>query len=156
MEYINLNDKVVEYLEERILGLKEKGENFSLGIVDIDFYDFVKEEIGEEALVISMNEVKKSLGSLTRPIDLVEQINEHQYLVGVREFNQDSLKVLLDRLRMSVDQFSTIIHGKNFKFTISCGGTQLMEEDVLYSLISRGLDQLKKSQDFGSNRVSIG
>ncbi|MBS4025488.1 MAG: hypothetical protein KGZ96_07400, partial [Clostridia bacterium] len=111
MEYINLNDKVVEYLEERILGLKEKGENFSLGIVDIDFYDFVKEEIGEEALVISMNEVKKSLGSLTRPIDLVEQINEHQYLVGVREFNQDSLKVLLDRLRMSVDQFSTIIHG---------------------------------------------
>lgn len=155
MELLNLNEKTVEYLEDRIEGFKEKEEKFSLGIIDIDFYDLILEEFGEDGLKISMEEVGKAISNLTRPIDLVEAVNSHQYIIGIREFSQDSLRVLLDRLRMSIDQFSKDLGDKDLKFTISSGGTELVNGDEIYSVVSRSLDQLKKSQDFGGNRVSI-
>lgn len=155
MELINLDDKAVEYLEDRIKGFHEKNENFSLGVIDIDFYEFIQEELGDEGLKKAMDEIGNALESLTRPMDLVQVLNTHQYLLGIREFTQDSMKVLMDRLRMSVDQFQTQVGDRELKLTISCGGTQLMEGDAIYSLISRALDQLRKSQDFGGNRVSI-
>ncbi len=155
MELLNLNEKTVEYLEDRIEGFKEKEEKFSLGIIDIDFYDLILEEFGEDGLKISMEEVGKAISNLTRPIDLVEAVNSHQYIIGIREFSQDSLRVLLDRLRMSIDQFSKDLGDKDLKFTISSGGTELVNGDEIYSIVSRSLDQLKKSQDFGGNRVSI-
>lgn len=155
MELLNLNEKTVEYLEDRIEGFKEKEEKFSLGIIDIDFYDLILEEFGEDGLKISMEEVGKAISNLTRPIDLVEAVNSHQYIIGIREFSQDSLRVLLDRLRMSIDQFSKDLGDKDLKFTISSGGTELVNGDEIYSIVSRTLDQLRKSQDFGGNRVSI-
>ena len=155
MEFLNLNEKTVGYLEDRIEGFKEKEEKFSLGIIDIDFYDLILEEFGEDGLKISMEEVGKAISNLTRPIDLVEAVNSHQYIIGIREFSQDSLRVLLDRLRMSIDQFSKDLGDKDLKFTISSGGTELVNGDEIYSVVSRSLDQLKKSQDFGGNRVSI-
>lgn len=155
MELLNLNEKTVGYLEDRIEGFKEKEEKFSLGIIDIDFYDLILEEFGEDGLKISMEEVGKAISNLTRPIDLVEAVNSHQYIIGIREFSQDSLRVLLDRLRMSIDQFSKDLGDKDLKFTISSGGTELVNGDEIYSVVSRSLDQLKKSQDFGGNRVSI-
>lgn len=155
MELLNLNEKTVEYLEDRIEGFKEKEEKFSLGIIDIDFYDLILEEFGEDGLKISMEEVGKVVSNLTRPIDLVEVLNSHQYIIGIREFSQDSLRVLLDRLRMSIDQFSKELEDKILKFTVSSGGTELVPGDEIYSIVSRSLDQLRKSQDFGGNRVSI-
>ena len=155
MEFLNLNEKTVGYLEDRIEGFKEKEEKFSLGIIDIDFYDLILEEFGEDGLKISMEEVGKAISNLTRPIDLVEAVNSHQYIIGIREFSQDSLRVLLDRLRMSIDQFSKDLGDKDLKFTISSGGTELVNGDEIYSIVSRTLDQLRKSQDFGGNRVSI-
>lgn len=155
MEFLNLDEKTVEYLEDRIDGFKEKEEKFSLGIIDIDFYDLILEEFGEDGLKISMEEVGKAISNLTRPIDLVEAVNSHQYIIGIREFSQDSLRVLLDRLRMSIDQFSKDLGDKDLKFTISSGGTELVNGDEIYSIVSRTLDQLRKSQDFGGNRVSI-
>lgn len=155
MELLNFNEKTVEYLEDRIEGFKEKEEKFSLGIIDIDFYDLILEEFGEDGLKISMEEVGKAISNLTRPIDLVEAVNSHQYIIGIREFSQDSLRVLLDRLRMSIDQFSKDLGDKDLKFTISSGGTELVNGDEIYSIVSRTLDQLRKSQDFGGNRVSI-
>ncbi|MCD6433684.1 MAG: diguanylate cyclase [Sulfurimonas sp.] len=144
-------DNMGEYLEE----IELSGEQFAIGMIDIDFFKKVNDTYGHDTgdkVIVHLSEI---LRASTNRTDLVSRFGGEEFCLVLKNINKVSAVDIFERLRAEVE--STIVYSDKkeaIKFTISIGVT-LNSEDGLEESINQADMMLYNAKQNGRNQVVI-
>ncbi|MEA3330302.1 MAG: diguanylate cyclase [Campylobacterota bacterium] len=140
-----------EYLEE----VKLSGEQFAIGMIDIDLFKKVNDTYGHDIgdkVIIHLSEI---LRTGTNPADLVSRFGGEEFCVVLKNINRFSSVDIFERLRAEVESTALYLDKKEaIKFTISIG-IALYSEDGLEETINHADMMLYNAKQNGRNQVVI-
>jgi diguanylate cyclase (GGDEF)-like protein/PAS domain S-box-containing protein len=145
-----------ERLQVLVEELKRNGKNFSLAIIDIDFFKRINDTHGH--LVGDM--VLKGFAALVaenfRPYDLVGRYGGEEFVVVIKNIDTDQTEHLLCRLRDKVKAHVFACNGTALQVTFSAGmvsTAEPFEEKSVESLIHTADERLYLAKKEGRDRI---
>ena len=143
-------DEMNEYIEEA----KEKGEQFALGMIDIDHFKKINDTYGHDIgdkIIISLADI---LRSATNPQDIVARFGGEEFCVVLKNVNRHSAKEIFERLRENTENFSYHFKdGQYIHFTISIGAVMFHEDESLEDNLNEADMLLYKAKNNGRNQL---
>jgi len=117
-----------------------------------DFFKQVNDEHGHQAGDTILCEFADLLTKNSRETDIVGRWGGEEFLVIAENVNKDSLSVLAEKLRASIEKnaFSIIK-----KMTASFGTTMYHSEDKMHKLVARADEALYQAKKSGRNCVKF-
>ena len=142
-------DEVLEYEFKRS---KRYNSVFGVIMIDIDFFKKVNDTHGHQAGDTVLIEFAKLLEENSRETDTVGRWGGEEFLIIVENIDQDSILMLAEKLRASIDayEFSIVKHK-----TASFGVTIYRSEDEINKIVARADIALYKAKHNGRNRVEF-
>ena len=139
-----------EYIDE----IKDSGEKFAIGIIDIDHFKKINDTYGHSVGDEIITALADILRSSTNPHDLVARFGGEEFCVVLKNINQYSANEIYERIRGEVEKYSyTLKDGKNIHFTISIGALLFNEEEELEENINEADMLLYKAKNSGRNKL---
>jgi diguanylate cyclase (GGDEF)-like protein len=124
-------------------------------MIDVDnfksFNDTYGHDIGDEILKL----LTKAYDSAIRGDDFIGRWGGEEFLAIFKNVDETQLMMILERLRMLVENSSLRTHEPHLKVTISIGGTLFKHGDTIDSLFKRVDELMYTSKSNGRNRVTI-
>ena len=143
-------DEMNEYIEQA----KEKGEQFALGMIDIDHFKKINDTYGHDIgdkIIISLADI---LRSATNPQDIVARFGGEEFCVVLKNVNRHSAKEIFERLRENTENFSYHFKdGQYIHFTISIGAIMFHEDESLEDNLNEADMLLYKAKNNGRNQL---
>lgn len=138
---------------------KRENKNFSIAMLDIDFFKKVNDEyghlIGDYVLKEFSNRVKKSV----RPYDLVARYGGEEFIVLLINCDKENSRNILERLRIDINNTEFQYQDQKIKFTFSCGIAEFSEineeKESLKNVIKISDKRLFKAKEIGRNNIVI-
>lgn len=148
--------KLFELGEKEINRAKRSGTPLSLMILDIDHFKSVNDTYGHDI----GDEVLKSFSAIfqnsLRNIDIVCRYGGEEFVAILPDTDTRIAMDVAQRLRQNVEASVLHLEGKELKYTISIGLTELREKDAeINKLINRADEALYHAKKSGRNRVTI-
>ena len=136
----------------------EKGEGFSLAILDIDFFKRVNDTYGHQAGDDVLFQVAQSIKEALRPSDRVYRWGGEEFLLALPGTTEEFASPVCQRVRQCINDH---VHPLVGSITASIGVTVLKADDDIDSLVNRcdeylyfakenGRDQVIASTNYGS------
>lgn len=139
-----------EYMDE----IKDSGEKFAIGMIDIDHFKKINDTYGHDVGDKIITALADILRSSTNPHDLVSRFGGEEFCVVLKNINQYSAHEIFERIREEVEKFSyTHKDGETIHFTISIGAVLFNEEETLEENINAADMLLYKAKNSGRNQV---
>ena len=147
--------KFDETIDHEIKLARRRKKNFTLAILDIDFFkkynDTYGHPAGDTALVRTASAIKSNF---SRPDDYVFRLGGEEFGIIFNSLDKKQSSEMLDRVRKSVEHLK-IKHSQNEVsdyVTISigakvCGVDELIEKDILYNEADRVLYSAKQTRN---------
>ncbi len=131
---------------------KRKGADFSIVMIDIDFFKDVNDNyghiIGDEVL----KSVAKVLNTNRRFEDFVVRYGGEEFLILLEECDLKNAEVKANKLRVTIED----LHPAGVSVTASFGIASLSEKHIsLDNLLKDADEALYKAKDNGRNRVEV-
>jgi diguanylate cyclase (GGDEF)-like protein len=143
-------EAINEYIDE----IKESGEKFAIGMIDIDHFKKINDTYGHDVGDKIITALADILRSSTNPRDLVARFGGEEFCVVLKNINQYSAQEIFERIREEVEKFSYHIKGNEYvNFTISIGAILFNEDESLQDNISEADMLLYKAKNNGRNQV---
>ncbi len=143
-------DEMNEYIEQA----KEKGEQFAIGMIDIDHFKKINDTYGHEIgdkIIVSLADI---LRSATNPQDIVARFGGEEFCVVLKNVNRHSAKEIFERLRENTENFSYHFKdGQYIHFTISIGAVMFHEDESLEDNLNEADMLLYKAKNNGRNQL---
>ncbi len=138
------SDDVVRRLAEH----RRSGTPLSLILVRIDRYCPILDEYGGDQADVLLRVTTRFLKAASRAMDHVARIGEDSFAVLLPGAKLEDTVKIADRLRAAVSQFSFMLGGEPFEFTVSCGVGEARSSDEAPAL----LDRVQKALSTATNR----
>jgi len=143
--------KIEEYLENELQRTKRYNHQFSVILIDIDYFKNINDTyghlVGDQVLVDFGEILKKRI----RQTDIVGRWGGEEFLVVCPETSLNESTNLAESIRQAIEnsKFNTID-----KLTASFGIANYLENDTIDSIVKRADDALYQAKKNGRNRVA--
>ncbi|SFV75257.1 Sensory box/GGDEF domain protein [hydrothermal vent metagenome] len=142
-----------KFLNKTLEEMLDKGEPFSLLMLDIDHFKDVNDtyghDIGDEILKALTRTVQHSI----REKDIFCRWGGEEFMIILKDAYIDSIELIAEKIRKNIENMEI----ENLpKITASFGGTIYLPDDSSYTMIKRADNALYESKETGRNKVTIG
>lgn len=160
LEKISLTDQLTKLhnrraidsrLEEAYHTFKRYNTTFSVILLDIDHFKSVNDTYGHDVGDSVLKEFAKILKNSSREVDFVGRWGGEEFLIVCPNTNHDEVKILAEKLRKKVEEFTFKTVGKK---TASFGTYEIKEDIDISKLIEKVDEALYKSKNTGRNKVT--
>lgn len=142
-------------LSKNILLSKNQHQNLCIVFIDIDNFKNINDtkghDIGDEVLKIVSNIFQESI----RETDIVARWGGEEMAILLSNIDIDDSKVLVENLRVILQNNIKLQALLSYNLTASFGLTQLLDSDDTDSIINRADDAMYQSKHDGKNKVTI-
>ena len=143
-------------VEKRIKEEKKSGREYSVLMLDADFFKKVNDtyghKVGDKVLIELSSKTEKAL----RDCDIVARYGGEEFLVFLPDINSEQAYKVAERLRMAIAEIVVEAdNGKKVKFTVSIGVSSSQISDNVDMLVKTADEALYKAKQNGRNRVEI-
>ena len=139
-----------KYIEE----IKNSGEKFAIGMIDIDHFKKINDTYGHnigDEIIIALADI---LRSSTNPHDLIARFGGEEFCVVLKNINQCNANEIFERIRKEVEKYSYILKDEeSIHFTISIGALLFNEEEELEENIHEADMLLYKAKNSERNKL---
>ena len=143
-------------LEQEFNRTKRHPANFSLAILDIDFFKKVNDTYGHQYGDYVVKTVADLMKSSFRKTDLLYRYGGEELVMIMPETNIEGAVIPVQRLRRSVEEYSFDYNGVKAKVTVSIGLTMNFSEFKNATELLKSADEaLYRAKEGGRNRVII-
>ncbi len=141
-------------LDKKLQSYHDLGMPFGIAIFDIDsfkiFNDSYGHDVGDEVLKM----VSKIFKALTKNDEVIGRWGGEEF-VGIFSIDTlDGLALILNRIRLLIENSGLRNDDAILQVTISAGGTLVHEADTIEDIIKRADKMLYESKENGRNRVT--
>ena len=148
--------QIMASLELQMEGFCRHGTNFSLLMLDIDFFKKVNDTYGHQAGDSVLVEIASILGTILRALDTAGRYGGEEFVVILDTADQEQAVQSAERIRRAVERHVFSWHGHELRITVSVGASTIHPNDeTVNSLIARVDEALYRAKSEGRNRVCI-
>ena len=143
-------------LEQEFNRTKRHPADFSLAILDIDFFKKVNDTFGHQYGDYVLKTVADIMKSSFRKTDLLYRYGGEELIVIMPETNIENANIPVQRLRRAVEEYNYDYNGVKTKVTVSIGLTKNYNEFSSAAELLKSADEsLYKAKESGRNRVVV-
>ncbi|MEI7839561.1 MAG: GGDEF domain-containing protein [Methylococcaceae bacterium] len=128
----------------------------TLAIWDIDYFKNINDTFGHKSGDKVLMLTASLLQEHTRDTDFIARFGGEEFVMLLPNTTKDVALTLIDELREIIANTGFNSNGKVVPITISCGLTEVTEEDTEDSLFERADKVLYEAKNTGRNRCCIG
>ena len=141
-------------LNDELLRAMRYNTEFSLIMIDIDFFKKINDTYGHIAGDFILKRVAKVIKDIVAEKGLCARWGGEEFLVFLPYQSLESAKVLAEEIRQKIETINFYYNDKTIKLTISCGVSSYPQEaQQLQTLIEIADKKLYKAKRVGRNRV---
>ena len=129
------------------------GSNFSVVLLDIDFFKLVNDSHGHQAGDDVLVQIARILKHNARKTDFVSRWGGEEFLIIASETDIDNAFGFAEKIRIRIQDFAFPAVGQ---VTVSCGVAQYNAEETFSNLMSRVDTALYEAKNTGRNKVIKG
>ncbi len=143
-------------LEQEFNRTKRHPSDFSLAILDIDFFKKVNDTYGHQYGDYVLKTVASLMKQSFRKTDLLYRYGGEELVMIMPETNIEGATIPVQRLRKSIEEYDFCFNGIKSKVTASIGLTMNYQEFTKPAEILKSADEaLYKAKESGRNRVIL-
>ena len=143
-------------LEQEYNRTKRHPSDFSLAILDIDFFKKVNDTYGHQYGDYVLKTVSDILKACFRKTDLLYRYGGEELVILMPETNIEGAQIPVERLRRSVEEYDFDYNGTKAKVTVSIGLTMNYTNFNNAGEMLKSADEaLYKAKESGRNRVIL-
>ena len=143
-------------LEQEHNRAKRHPSDFSLAILDIDFFKKVNDTYGHQYGDYVLKTVAEIMKSSFRKTDLLYRYGGEELIIIMPETNIEGAVIPVQRLRRAVEEYDFNYNGVKTKVTVSIGLTMNYQElNTPADILKSADDALYKAKESGRNRVIL-
>jgi diguanylate cyclase (GGDEF)-like protein len=146
----------MEKIEEEFKRLDRENQDFSLLLLDIDFFKKVNDEHGHPVGDVALKSVAGIIREMARSIDFVARYGGEEFAVGMVGANSDGAKTTAERIRKTVENTAITAGNITLRCTLSIGVASYYrgceKKETLIAEADQALYHAKRS---GRNRVCL-
>ncbi len=143
------------YIENLIQQSKDFNLDFGLLFVDIDYFKNVNDTYGHGVGDVVLKELSEIILHSIRNNDLIGRWGGEEFLVVIQVEEIKHLRIIAEKLRSIVSEYSFDKDNNNIHVTISIGGTMCVQGESRESLIKRADDYMYNSKNTGRDKLTI-
>jgi diguanylate cyclase (GGDEF)-like protein len=146
----------MDQLKREINRNQRRKSNFSLILIDIDFFKIYNDTFGHQTGDQILKRISKLLMENTRTSDIVARYGGEEFVVICPELNRESAHQVAEKLRQMVEktEFPKIKDSQKSPLTISLGISTFPDDgETPYQLIKNADKALYRAKDSGRNIV---
>ena len=141
---------IFESLENSFSDLeKGKIDDFSVIMLDIDFFKKVNDTYGHAGGDEVLKEMSKSLKKLCKKPNIIGRIGGEEFLAVIYDIGDDKIEDFCKLIRNSIHDISVNFEGKTIKITSSGGVARTNESRNISDLVNRADKRLYKAKKNG-------
>lgn len=144
--------KMNKEIENSIYNVNRYGSNYSLMIIDIDYFKDVNDTYGHNVGDSVLVEVARILEENTRKTDFVGRWGGEEFILITTNTTVDSCYSLAVHINKVIAKHTFEYVGNK---TVSIGISQIYGNDTIESCVERADKNLYKAKDSGRNRVIV-
>ncbi|RXJ87018.1 diguanylate cyclase [Arcobacter sp. CECT 8985] len=132
-----------------------KRENKSISIIclDIDYFKRINDNYGHHAGDKILIQIANTLKTHTRDSDIVARTGGEEFSIIVNNTDIDGALKLAEKIRVEIQDLSTLYKQVVIKVTVSIGVTQIKQDDTFQKILNRADSLLYKAKDKGRNTI---
>lgn len=140
--------------------LSRQGQVFSLALGRIDFFDEIKEQLGETVLDDAVTTVSGVIRNCARVFDEAYRLEENEFLVSLKQSDINGALSFLDRIKADLadHEFVIEINGEKCFLTVSFFVVEPVTNDdfmELIGLLRKELEREKESVDVSARYEEV-
>jgi diguanylate cyclase (GGDEF)-like protein/PAS domain S-box-containing protein len=133
---------------------KRHKENFSLLLLDIDFFKKINDQYGHDIGDIALKTFTKTISQTIRQDDIFSRIGGEEFAVALVKVNIDYVLNIAEKIRLLIENLEIRTSSSSFKMTVSIGVAQMESQDNnLRDLQKRSDKALYEAKHSGRNCV---
>ncbi|HKW82361.1 MAG TPA: GGDEF domain-containing protein [Burkholderiaceae bacterium] len=136
--------------------LERGGGSLSVGLLDIDNFKRLNDELGHSAGDEALKSLAALVSSTLRPTDRVARYGGEEFVVLLPETPVDEGQQILTRLQRSLTGGLFMHESKQVFVTFSAGVTAYRESEAIETALERADQALYEAKRTGKNRTCIG
>ena len=133
--------------------LKDKGENFSIIVFDIDHFKRVNDILGHDMGDQILKEIAARLVTNMRAVDVVSRYGGEEFMIAMPNSTEGEALIAADRVRSLIAGTPVYVDGQALHITTSAGVAQVLKGEQLRDVFKRADDALYKAKQGGRNQV---
>lgn len=142
---------LVRFEEEKRFGVP-----FGILFIDIDHFKRFNDTYGHDAGDRILKSIANTLAKNARPFDVIGRWGGEEFIVILRNVDEQQLGHLGNRLRVLVESSYILMENDKLHVSISVGATLMRDNDSMDTLLKRADTLLYESKRTGRNRLTIG
>ncbi len=146
---------ILERIEEKLPEVKRHQLDCCFVIMDIDYFKDVNDHYGHIAGDDVLKVVAQLLANGVRQGDIVARYGGEEFLIFLPMTELESAKVLVERLRVTLEQYQHKIDNEIVTVTASFGIAQHEINDTADRTIARADKALYQAKESGRNRIAL-
>lgn len=143
--------KFYETLQQQIDEFQRYKEDFSLAILDIDYFKAVNDKFGHQAGDVVLQEIVNVTKNNLRKSDMLARYGGEEFVIILPHSSVGAAKLAMEKLRQSIEKHDFPMVSR---CTVSIGVSQYLENDTGKALIQRADAALYAAKNAGRNRVA--
>ncbi len=146
---------ILERIEEKLPEIKRHHLDCCFVIMDIDYFKDVNDHYGHVAGDDVLKVVSQMLVNGVRQGDIVARYGGEEFLIFLPMTELESAEVLVERLRLTLEQYQHKIDNETVTVTASFGIAQHEINDSADRTIARADKALYQAKESGRNRTAL-
>lgn len=126
------------------------GHPLSLVLMELDYFDTLKTQLGEEKTQHLIEEVLKKIRVEIRIDDIVSTFSEGQFALLLPTTNKQTAIELSHRVQQEI---ANLVFDDALKITLSIGITEYIQGNQVEQFVSRANNALFRAKDNGTNQI---
>jgi len=144
-------------LKINLLEFRENKTAFGLLFCDIDRFKILNDTYGHNLGDRVLRMIAQTLRANIRDSDTMGRWGGEEFMVILRDIDAESLAMIGEKLlNLARESHLTLPDGSRLSATISIGGTLVLKDDTLDSVVDRADRLMYRSKADGRNRFTIG
>ncbi len=142
--------------DTEVAKLKRNGGNLSIGLLDIDNFKHLNDELGHAAGDEALKSLAARVSQTLRPLDKVARYGGEEFVVLLPETDVDEGETVLTRLQRSLTNGLFMHKEKQIFVTFSAGVTAYRMDEKIEDSLERADRALYEAKRTGKNRTCLG
>ena len=152
---VNNRSTFDDALEREISLAKRQGNEFSMMVIDIDFFKKVNDTYGHSAGDTVLKAVAETIQETVRNTDLVFRYGGEEFVAILNNADCEVAYVIADRILDSIRELKVLHKGQTLSVSASIGLSCLNTSDSPNALFDRADSALYKAKNNGRDQVRV-
>lgn len=140
-------------LRQEIEFAKRYKQDLALLILDLDHFKSINDKYGHSAGDDLLKAITQQIASCMRQSDMIFRIGGEEFCILLKKSNKLGAKQLAERIRITIEKFSSINNNRTIQITASIGVALCRRSDTTKTLFEKADRALYRAKKWGRNRV---